>query len=309
MTEQPLSTQEGTQQEWVGQYSFNNQNQNEKQNNFENQNQIVDQQQQLQQSPNSPLMPLSPNDNSDSASSSSSSSEANHFSATKPKHRRDINIDAIRDCFDLPEDQAAKKLKVSKTHLKRICREFNIRRWPYRRLKSYQSRISKAEKTISDAAATDQEKQTAQQEVFELEKRRTFLKQNPSLISESSPHDDSGMKIDIQIGSQTLSMKELQQNMNPQPFPTIGNQNIFLQPENNPPTPPTMSVLPFGVPEIYIPQNFNNIPQSFNNIPQNYNSIPAVFRFENQQMGPAVVEVKKEPMRNQFDNMNNYVIP
>jgi hypothetical protein len=45
-----------------------------------------------------------------------------------------IDADTLRSAYHLPIEQAAKKLGVCVTVLKRICRTQNISRWPYRKV-------------------------------------------------------------------------------------------------------------------------------------------------------------------------------
>tara|TARA_B100001758_G_scaffold150211_1_gene129452 strand:- start:480 stop:851 length:372 start_codon:yes stop_codon:yes gene_type:complete len=45
-----------------------------------------------------------------------------------------INYKDIEQLFDMTSDNACKHLGISKTSLKKICRHFNIQKWPYKRL-------------------------------------------------------------------------------------------------------------------------------------------------------------------------------
>ena len=45
----------------------------------------------------------------------------------------------------MPSEEAAKKLGVGLTVLKRICRKFGVPRWPYRKLKSLDRLITNVE--------------------------------------------------------------------------------------------------------------------------------------------------------------------
>jgi len=59
-----------------------------------------------------------------------------------------LTLDALKQCFHLPSDQACRKLGVGLTVLKRQCRLFHIPRWPYRKHASLT-------RLIADASATD----------------------------------------------------------------------------------------------------------------------------------------------------------
>ncbi|XP_008234884.2 PREDICTED: protein RKD4 [Prunus mume] len=52
-----------------------------------------------------------------------------------------LELDEIQKYFDLPITQAAKKLNVGLTVLKRRCRELKIMRWPHRKIKSLKALI------------------------------------------------------------------------------------------------------------------------------------------------------------------------
>ena len=52
-----------------------------------------------------------------------------------PKGRKPMALDlaALQDKFTLPQPDAARKLGVSLTSLKHVCRKLGLKRWPYRR--------------------------------------------------------------------------------------------------------------------------------------------------------------------------------
>lgn len=54
--------------------------------------------------------------------------------------------------FHLPEKAVARQLGVCLTSLKKICRQNGIQRWPYRKLKSLDKKISKIESALSNSA-------------------------------------------------------------------------------------------------------------------------------------------------------------
>eukprot|EP01027_Heterolobosea_sp_BB2_P027361 GEZU01042708.1.p1 GENE.GEZU01042708.1~~GEZU01042708.1.p1 ORF type:complete len:411 (-),score=79.83 GEZU01042708.1:419-1651(-) len=57
--------------------------------------------------------------------------------------RKKKNIPYTKVCqyFNIPMNEACQKLGVSLTHLKKICREYDIPRWPYRKITSLQRKI------------------------------------------------------------------------------------------------------------------------------------------------------------------------
>jgi YesN/AraC family two-component response regulator len=50
------------------------------------------------------------------------------------KHRKQITLEDIAQCFEMPIRDASQILGISLTQLKRLCREYNVSRWPYRRV-------------------------------------------------------------------------------------------------------------------------------------------------------------------------------
>ncbi|KAL6132135.1 hypothetical protein ACLB2K_070506 [Fragaria x ananassa] len=62
--------------------------------------------------------------------------------STQMKIKSDaLELEGIKQYFNLPITKAAKELKVGVTLLKRRCRELNIMRWPHRKIKSLNSLI------------------------------------------------------------------------------------------------------------------------------------------------------------------------
>ncbi|KAJ8906652.1 hypothetical protein NDN08_003142 [Rhodosorus marinus] len=51
----------------------------------------------------------------------------------------------LRDYFHLPRAEAARRLRISVTLLKRRCRRAGISRWPYRKIRAIRERMSKLE--------------------------------------------------------------------------------------------------------------------------------------------------------------------
>lgn len=96
-------------------------------------------------SPSCPSRPLQPDQDAHSRTTSPTKKTVkNDTSFTKicsqlslPRH---ASFQHIKDkmetngLFSLPIRQAAKKLSVSESSLKRLCRKMNISRWPYRKI-------------------------------------------------------------------------------------------------------------------------------------------------------------------------------
>lgn len=59
--------------------------------------------------------------------------------SSKPSKSKMLSIETISQYFYMQISQAAKEMNVSVTVLKKRCRELDINRWPYRKLKSIQN--------------------------------------------------------------------------------------------------------------------------------------------------------------------------
>lgn len=57
-----------------------------------------------------------------------------NFVKSKRKRKKEITFQDIQENFDLPIKEAADAMQISLTQLKRICRENDIPRWPYRKV-------------------------------------------------------------------------------------------------------------------------------------------------------------------------------
>ncbi|KAL8253181.1 hypothetical protein R6Q59_036874 [Mikania micrantha] len=60
------------------------------------------------------------------------------------RRSRALELEEIEKHFEMPIAMAAEKLGVGLTVLKKRCREYNIKRWPHRKLKSIKSLIQNA---------------------------------------------------------------------------------------------------------------------------------------------------------------------
>lgn len=67
--------------------------------------------------------------------------------STIPTQKIDTDIDLVRGYFHLPMSLATQKLQIGSTALKKICRKYGIKRWPYRRIRACQKLIEQLEET------------------------------------------------------------------------------------------------------------------------------------------------------------------
>jgi hypothetical protein len=63
-------------------------------------------------------------------------------SATKSNSHQ---LEQLRSVYHVPINEAAKKLDIGVTLLKRLCRQHQIGRWPYRKLSSIQKLVMSVE--------------------------------------------------------------------------------------------------------------------------------------------------------------------
>mmetsp|Transcript_11080 Transcript_11080/g.28399 ORF Transcript_11080/g.28399 Transcript_11080/m.28399 type:complete len:519 (+) Transcript_11080:182-1738(+) len=67
--------------------------------------------------------------------------------------KKDVDIVTIAKCFRLPISAAARRLGVGETWLKQKCRQHNICRWPYRKVRSIEKVVEKLEAQLEDPSA------------------------------------------------------------------------------------------------------------------------------------------------------------
>lgn len=61
-----------------------------------------------------------------------------------PDKKGDTNMETLRQYFHLPINEASKILGICSTSLKKICRKNGLPRWPHRKVKSIDQRLSKS---------------------------------------------------------------------------------------------------------------------------------------------------------------------
>ncbi|GFQ02291.1 protein nlp2 [Phtheirospermum japonicum] len=72
---------------------------------------------------------------------------------------RKLRLKDFKDYYDLPIEDAAKRLNICPTVMKKICRKNGVVRWPYRKVKSIKKKISKKTKILN--ASDDHERARA----------------------------------------------------------------------------------------------------------------------------------------------------
>ncbi|KAL6493911.1 hypothetical protein OROGR_031820 [Orobanche gracilis] len=85
---------------------------------------------------------------------------------------RNLRLKDFVDCFDLPIEDAARKMNICPTVIKKICRKNGVLRWPYRKIKSIKKKISNEAKIVD--LSDDQERARA---LEDIRKHRRELEQ------------------------------------------------------------------------------------------------------------------------------------
>ncbi|EFC49200.1 RWP-RK domain-containing protein [Naegleria gruberi] len=105
------------------------------------------------------------------------------FVKSKRKRKKDITFQDIQENFDLPIKEAADALQISLTQLKRICRENDIPRWPYRKLQALQNKLQDLQDSL--AQADELTKQRTQSKIDSIHEEIKFIRAYPKTIIES----------------------------------------------------------------------------------------------------------------------------
>jgi len=71
-----------------------------------------------------------------------------------PQQAINLSLEEVARHFHLPIKEAAEKLGVSMTVIKKICRRNNIKRWPHRKLQSLQKRIQWQELKVNSSGSS-----------------------------------------------------------------------------------------------------------------------------------------------------------
>ncbi|GMH39382.1 hypothetical protein BSKO_07280 [Bryopsis sp. KO-2023] len=98
------------------------------------------------------------------------------------RKKREITFENVRKVCDLPINEAANRLDIGVTVLKKYCRKFDIPRWPYRILSSLSKLISSMEETQEQ----DQSLASSplQDEIRQLQDLKTAIESDPRLAQE-----------------------------------------------------------------------------------------------------------------------------
>ncbi|KAJ3680438.1 hypothetical protein LUZ60_016716 [Juncus effusus] len=117
--------------------------------------------------------------------------DSNERKGSKKKARRastkkvkGISKSDLEKCFNLSLSETSKALNIGITVLKRKCREFGIKRWPNRKIKSLDSLITNLEEEVSR-----REKENQMEAVKAVLKRKKMLENERKAIERSPSMD------------------------------------------------------------------------------------------------------------------------
>src|SRR3989338_4931101 len=95
---------------------------------------------------------------------------------------KDFSFQDIACLFDTPLAQAARELKVSETHLKRLCRScFGINRWPFRKIEALKNMRDKLQEAV-----------TKERIAYRIEEKIKSIDAELELIRTTGNHSPSG---------------------------------------------------------------------------------------------------------------------
>ncbi|KAG2389078.1 hypothetical protein C9374_014478 [Naegleria lovaniensis] len=103
-----------------------------------------------------------------------------NFVKSKRKRKKEITFQDIQENFDLPIKEAADAMQISLTQLKRICRENDIPRWPYRKLQALQNK----RQDLTDMLPNSDElsKERIQSKIDAINEEIKFIRAHPKTI-------------------------------------------------------------------------------------------------------------------------------
>jgi hypothetical protein len=117
-----------------------------------------------------------------------------------PPATRQITFEELAQYFHLPVRQAASKLKICSTILKRVSRSYGMERWPYRKLKSLDDQLAKVKSIVPQTEAELTEKN---EEIRRLCSRKLSMMKRPKLLNPSTIVMDGDITITT-VGSPIL---------------------------------------------------------------------------------------------------------
>ncbi len=70
------------------------------------------------------------------------SAETGSFTGTKVQILTALRLAELREHFNMPLNEVAKKYGMCTTALKKLCRKYGVMQWPHRKLRSLEKKIA-----------------------------------------------------------------------------------------------------------------------------------------------------------------------
>ena len=118
--------------------------------------------------------------NTNEGSTSDKNSTLHEGRIAKHEAAKDLTISDLRPFFHLPITEAARKLNICGTLLKKICRKCNINRWPYRQIRSISKNIQSLEVTSHKEALNEIERGRVREQIATLQKTLDLIMEDPN---------------------------------------------------------------------------------------------------------------------------------
>lgn len=104
------------------------------------------------------------------------------------------SYETISSYFHLPLCEAATRIGICATILKKICRTFGIKRWPHRKIRSINNSIQKYEDQIKNTN-NEEEILTIKSEIALLNEKKEMILKNPNIPINSNDHHSKKSKL------------------------------------------------------------------------------------------------------------------
>ena len=98
-----------------------------------------------------------------------------HFRTTRSKM---ITYEMLQQCFHMPISEVAKRLGICLTLLKKICRKFDIKKWPHRQIRKIDNCIVRLQSAMHNR--TTYERGLFLEQIDALHRMRASVLKNPN---------------------------------------------------------------------------------------------------------------------------------
>lgn len=105
-----------------------------------------------------------------------------------------LKFEDVEPYFDLRLEDACEKLGISTTSMKKICRQWYIQRWPFRKLKSLQTKLEKIKKQLKEDSEEDPERKLSLYVRLRLEEQLKSVSDEILQIRSKNTYEDRKKK-------------------------------------------------------------------------------------------------------------------